>query len=492
MCDAFVVSGRQQWGRLFGYVSAHKIHVDDTVACPRTGDLVIYAQRPFARMPYTGSYISSAAGFFGGLWHAVLHFTGVFAIMSGMKRVLFISGEPSGDQHGAHVVRGLKARMPDLDAYGVGGPDMQAEGLRLIHDITELSVIGLVEVAKSYFRLKAVFDDLVRHVDADRPDAVVLIDYPGFNLRLATVLKKKHPNLPIIYFVSPQIWAWGHRRIHLIRRVVDLMLVLFPFEVDVYEKGGRWVMKDGRLSIREHHFWRASRLRVRYVGHPVALKLRTFKPDADFAARHEIPPGKRVITILSGSRPNEVRSIFPVMLRCSQELLRTHDDVFFLVSCARTELRQLLNEQMRAAGIAETTIHYRVVEGSMYDMVNVSELIICKSGTSAFEAALMLKPIFVLYRVNFFTALVAKLVLRIPFFNLANIIAGHMVVPEFIQYQMTPRHILPAVQKYLDDKTMYKRTVDELASVRSQFEHGDTGARAAEEICEFMKWGRGE
>jgi len=409
-----------------------------------------------------------------------------------MKRVLFISGEPSGDQHGAHVVRGLKKLVPDLDAYGVGGPDMEAEGLRLIHDITELSVIGLVEVAKSYFRLKAVFDDLVRHVDADRPDAVVLIDYPGFNLRLAAVLKKKHPALRIIYFVSPQIWAWGHRRIHAIRRVVDLMLVLFPFEVDVYEKGGRWVMKDGMLSIREHHFWRPSSLRVRYVGHPVALKLRTYSPDAGFAERHGIPAGKRIVTLLSGSRPNEVRTIFPIMLECSERLRRGRKDVFFIVSCARKELRPLVEAELKAAGIADDGAQYRVVEGSMYDMVNLAELVICKSGTSAFEAALMLKPIIVLYRVRFFTALVAKLVLRIPFFNLANIIAGRMIVPEFIQYQMTPRHIVPAVERYLDDKELYRQTIAELAKVRAQFEQGDTGARAAEEICGMMGWGTTE
>lgn len=247
-------------------------------------------------------------------------------------------------------------------------------------------------------------------------------------------------------------------------------------------------MQNGRLSIREHHFWRPSNLRVRYVGHPVALKLRTFTPDAGFSARQGIPSGKRVVTLLSGSRPDEVRSIFPVMLQCSRELLRTRADVFFLISCARTELRELLNEQMRAAGIAPDDPHYRIVEGAMYDLINVSELIICKSGTSAFEAALMLKPIFVLYRVNFFTALAAKIVLRIPFFNLANIIAGRMIVPEFIQYQMTPRHIVPTVQNYLDDKSVYKRTVDELANVRTQFEHGDTGARAAEEICSCMGW----
>ncbi|NLF38099.1 hypothetical protein GX586_01550 [bacterium] len=407
-----------------------------------------------------------------------------------MKRILFIAGEASGDQHGAFVVRALKRRMPDADLYGVGGDDMRAAGLRLIHNITELSVIGLVEVAKSYFRLKAVFDDLLRHVDSDRPDAVVLIDYPGFNLRIAKRIKAAHPGLPIIYYTSPQIWAWGHRRIYTIRRVVDLMLVLFPFEVDVYEKGGKWLVTGDTIAIKEHHFWRPSHLRVRYVGHPKVRLIEAFTPDPAFRTVHDIPTGRRIIALLSGSRENEIRTIFPVALQCAERIRKERPDTFFLISCAREQLRPLLDAQIHRAGIHDFAGAYRIVTGSMHDVIHCADMVICKSGTSAFEAALMLKPIFVLYRVNFITSIAARIVIKIPFANLANIIAGRRVVPEFLQEKMTPGHIVPAIEHYLDEPALYARTVADLRAVRDTLGRQDSGERAAEEIMAYMKMTR--
>jgi len=403
--------------------------------------------------------------------------------------MLFVAGEPSGDQHGAHLVRALTSRVSDLDAYGVGGPEMEAAGLRLVHNITELSVIGLVEVAKNYFRLKRVFNDLLRRLDADRPDAVVLIDYPGFNLRLAKRIKKAHPDLPVIYFVSPQIWAWGHRRIHTIRRVVDLMLVLFPFEVDVYEKGGRWVVRDNdTISIREHHFHRRSNLIVKHVGHPLTATFESFTPDESFLASLDIPEGRRIVALLPGSRENEVTIILPVMLECAQRLREEFSDLFFIISCARPGLRDMIDGEIRRAGIADFRAHFRVAPNSMYDIAHHAELVLVASGTAAFEAALMHKPILVLYKINYVTFLVARALFTIPFINLANIIAGRRVVPEFIQHEMTAERIVPVARQYLADAAFYERTVEELKRVRDTLGHGNAGANAAREVCAFMKW----
>ena len=405
-----------------------------------------------------------------------------------MKKILFVSGEPSGDHCGSYLVRELKKMFPDLDAYGVGGPDMEAVGLRLIHNITELSVIGVIEVVKHYPRLRKVFYDLLKHVDEDKPDAVVLIDYPGFNLRLAKKIKKKHPDLPVLYFVSPQIWAWGHRRIYTIRRVVDLMMVLFPFEVDVYEKGGRWQVDGDTIKIKEHTFLKQSKMQATYVGHWITGKIEAFTPDPAFAQTHAIPENKRCIAILPGSRDNEIKNIFPVMLKSAEQLRAKMPDLFFLVSCARPGLNDMLNETLKTMNISDVASHYRIIPGSMYDIITKSDISIVTSGTAAFEAALLGKPLLVLYWLNYISIILAGLVVKLPFINLANIIAGRRIVPEFIQLKMKPKHIVPAAEQYLTDKKLYDETVKNLNDVREILGHGDTGARAAEEVCGFMGW----
>lgn len=403
-------------------------------------------------------------------------------------KILFVAGEPSGDEHGSHLVKALLKRLPDLDAYGIGGPLMEKEGLRLIHNITELSVIGLIEVAKSYPRLKRVFNDILKHVDDDRPDAVVFIDYPGFNLRLAKKIKKAHPEIPVIYFVSPQLWAWGHRRIHTVRKVVNLMLVFFPFEVDVYNKGGKWIVHDNdTISIATHKFHTKSDLLVKHVGHPLISKLESFVPDDTFLVKHNIPGNKRLIALLPGSRENEIKKILPVLLDSALKLKNEVPDLFFVLSCARPGLKELILDELNQSGIKLPSDYLRVVDNSMYDIVHNSEIALVTSGTAAFEAALSLKPVLVLYRMNFISFAVARALFKIPFINLANIIAGKRIVPEFIQHQMTSERIVPVAKKYLSDKNYYDKTVQELKKVHEDLCHGDAGENAAEEICKYLK-----
>ena len=404
-----------------------------------------------------------------------------------MKKILFIAGEPSGDQHAAPLISAIKKRMPELDAFGVGGPQMEKAGLRLIHNITELSVIGIIEPIKNLPRLFKIRNDLLRHVEIEKPDAIVFIDYPGFNIRLAKKTKKLFPEIPVIYFVSPQIWAWGHRRIHAIRRVVDLMLVFFPFEVDVYNKGGKWVVENDTISIKEHHFIRKSNMVVKCVGHPLTAKLKSFVPDNSFLNSINVPNDKCIIGILPGSRDNEIKKILPVMLQSAEKLREKNDDLFFIISCARPGLKNLIAEKIKEAGITDFDKFYRVVPESMYDIAYNSKLIIVTSGTAALETALMHKPVLVLYKANFITFCIGRALFSIPFINLANIIAGKRIVPEFIQHQMTPERIVPVAEKYLTDKNFYNKTVEEIKKVHDLIGHGNTGELAAEEICKFLK-----
>jgi lipid-A-disaccharide synthase len=410
------------------------------------------------------------------------------ALHDNMKRILFVAGEPSGDMNGAYVVRALKACVSDLDAYGVGGPEMDAVGFRSIHNITELSVIGAIEPIRHFPRLKRVFDDLLQRIATDTPDAVVLIDYPGFNLRLAKRIKRAHPSLPVIYFISPQIWAWGHRRIHTIRRVIDLMLVLFPFEVDVYEKGGRWREHNGRWVIREHHFWRPSPMQTRYVGHPLVHRLERFVPDADFRTRHGVDADRPIVALLPGSRANEITTIFPVMLQATELLRQQMPEVQILISCGQPGLEPLMHRVVARASIADFAQHYRIIPQALHNIVHISDLVIAKSGTSAFEAALLLKPVLVLYRIHWIGAMLLRRLASIPYVNLANIIAGRRIVPEFLQEQMQPAAVAASALRLLQNRDAYATVVRDLRAVREVLGHGDPGARAAHEICRFLDW----
>lgn len=404
-----------------------------------------------------------------------------------MKKLLLIAGEPSGDHSGAYVVRALRQRLPGVELYGVGGGDMHAAGLRLIHNITELSVIGLVEPLIHLPRLLRVRNDLLRHIAADQPDAVIFIDYPGFNLHLAKRIKRRWPHIPIIYFISPQIWAYWHWRIYTIRRVVDLMLVMFPFEVEVYEKNGRFVAGAEGLRIEGPGWRRPAPLQVRCVGHWITAKIAHFRPDPAFRQREHIPDDRVIIALLAGSRQNEITTIFPVMLQAAERLRQTHPELLFLISCSRPALRPLIDDVVAHGGIRDFTAAYRISDAAMYDVVHQAHVVIAKSGTSAFEATLFHKPVIVLYRINWFSALVLRLLARIPYVNLANIIAGRAVVPELLQEHMTAERVAAAVEAYLRDPSLYERTVRELERVHDTLGHGEAGERAAEEIMSFLR-----
>ena len=398
------------------------------------------------------------------------------------KKIFFVAGEPSGDLCGSFAVKALKEARPDLEIYGVGGPEMEKAGMRLTNNITELSIIGVVEVIKHYPRIRRVFHAVLDTVEKDLPDAVCFIDYPGFNLALAKKLHKKYPNLPLIYLVSPQIWAWGHNRINTLRECISLMLVLFPFEVEVYEKGGEWEVRNDTLRIKEHKFKKPSKMRVAHIGHWITGRINAFEPDADFATKNNLPINREFVALLPGSRENEVKKIFPTMLASAEEIREKRPSVFFLISCARPSLQPLLEKAIAKANIQNFENNYRLIPEGMYDIVNLSRITLVTSGTAAFESALLEKPILVLYYLNYVSFFLARFVMKIPFINLCNIIAGRRIVPEFIQYQMTKERIVPTALKYLENPEAYAKTVADIKEVKASLGGKDLGKRAAEEI----------
>ncbi|MFA5260149.1 MAG: lipid-A-disaccharide synthase, partial [Candidatus Omnitrophota bacterium] len=212
-------------------------------------------------------------------------------------RFIIVAGEASGDMHAAHLVRAIKERCPQASFSGLGGPKMADEGVTLLTDLTRLAVIGFVEVLKHYLEFKKIFRALLTHIQDTQPDAVILVDYPGFNLRLAPEIKKL--GIRVIYYISPQVWAWKEKRVQTIRDYTDRLLVLFPFEKGFYAR---------------HH------IDVTLVGHPLVDIVKTQEEPRDYLRNHGIPEGNIVIGLLPGSRQNEIDNLLPVMLEAGHEI----------------------------------------------------------------------------------------------------------------------------------------------------------------------------
>jgi lipid-A-disaccharide synthase len=344
---------------------------------------------------------------------------------------MFIAGEASGDAHAAELIKALRAQSPDIIVFGAGGPKMQAAGMELLLDLTEHAVVGLVEVLKNYNKFRRIFWDLVHEAENRKPDAVVLVDFPGFNLRFAAQMKKR--GIKVIYYISPQLWAWHASRARQIERDVELMLTIFPFEKDWYAK-------------------HAPRLKVEFVGHPFAERMR----DEGGGMKQE---GK-LILLLPGSREREVKKIWPIM---TQVVERMPSDVAFVAAA--------VNEQM-AAMIRHPRVKVEV--GNAQELMQRAALAVTASGTATMECAFYDCPMIVVYKVNWLTYLVGRMVVTVNWLAMPNVIAGRTIVPEFIQGDAKPDRITAVARELLENSSKREAMQKELAAVVSSL--GGTGA----------------
>ena len=310
--------------------------------------------------------------------------------------LMFIAGEASGDAHAAELIKALRAQDPEVRIFGAGGLKMQAAGMELLLDLTEHAVVGLVEVLKNYGKFRRIFWDLVREAEKRKPEAVVLVDFPGFNLRFAAQMKKR--GIKVIYYISPQLWAWHASRAKQIERDVDLMLCIFPFEKDWYAK-------------------HAPKLRVEFVGHPFAEKL---KAEAGGIERE-----KKLVLLLPGSREREVAKIFPIMAGIVDRM--PHDLEF---------IAAVVNEQSATMMMNHPRI--KVESRTAHELMQHATLAITASGTATMECAFYGCPMIVVYKVNWLTYLIGRLVVKVNWLAMPNVIAGHEIVPEFIQHAAKP------------------------------------------------------
>jgi lipid-A-disaccharide synthase len=372
--------------------------------------------------------------------------------------IYFVAGEVSADNHGAALMRSLRVLDPELKFIGRGGPQMQeVAGAQFKNWIGDAAVLGLWEVLRKYGYFREQFRQTLNEIQESKPDAVVLIDYPGFNLRLGRSLRKQLQRHKTIYYISPQVWAWNRGRIKRMAHFIDLVLCIFPFETDLYAASG---------------------LRAVFVGHPMIERLEAQKIDT-----HR---DQNLIGLFPGSRSREVRKIFPVMIQVARRLLQLNPTLRFQVAAASEELAGEMSEMLRVEQLADReTIEIAV--GQTAAIMQRAFAGMVASGSATLEAAYFGMPFVLIYKVAWPTYVAARLVVNVDFLGMPNLLAGKEVVPEFIQHEARPDAIVKAVRLLMEDSPARDRMISDFdATVRKL---GGTGAseRAAQAILEELQ-----
>jgi lipid-A-disaccharide synthase len=366
-----------------------------------------------------------------------------------MMKLAVVAGEASGDLHASEVVRELKKLAPGLTSFGIGGDLLAREGTLLLKHASEMGIVGLFNVIRHLPMFRRAFSDLIARIEAERPDAVLLVDYPDFNLRVAR--RCKELGLRVIYYISPQLWAWRSGRVRHIARYVDHMLVIFPFEEEFY---------------RKHD------VPVTYVGHPLVEQLSGVR-------RSERKLDRLRIALLPGSRRHEVETLLPPMLEAVQILRRERDVEPYLIQAPTIE-HDYLEAIMKQAGVDVPILPHDGGEG-----VAAADVALSSSGTATLEAALLGTPVVVMYRLSRATYLLARRLVKLPHFSLVNIVAGKRVVPELIQGDVNGARIAEEVRT-LVEPAHYDHVRAELLAIREKLGEPGTAERAARVVHEMM------
>ncbi len=372
------------------------------------------------------------------------------------KNILMIAGEVSGDYIGAALIVELRKLEPDINVYGLGGDRMKEAGMNILYHIKRMAFLGFAEVVKHLPFIKQVQSDLIQVIKAENIKYAVLIDYPGFNLNFAK--KLKHIGVKIIYYISPQIWAWGGGRIKKIKRLVDKMLVVFPFEEDLYKKNN---------------------VNVELVGHPLIERIHEYK----FLNREELWKKfnfdeKEILLVMPGSREHEVEKIFPEVIKAA-ERIASEFNLQIVVACSTNIDEDVFNNSADSK-------KFTVVKGFTYDLMKYAKLGIIKSGTSTLEAGLFELPMVIVYKTSKLTYLIGKNLVRVDNIGMANIISGEKVVPELIQNDVNENTIYSECKKILTDKILYENIKRKFNLLKEKLGSAGASARAAKIINSIL------
>jgi len=357
-----------------------------------------------------------------------------------MKRVMLVAGEASGDLHAAKLAAGVLARRPDVQFFGIGGTEMRKAGVDVLIDSADLAVVGLIEVLA---HRKVIFGALNRMREllrTDPPDLLILTDYPDFNLRLAQTAKQL--GIKVLYYISPQVWAWREGRVKTIRERVDMMAVVFPFEETFYQK---------------------HQVPVRYVGHPLSEEVFASADRNSLLLEFGLDPQKKTVGLFPGSRQSEIRRLLPIILAAATQLKQDYPELQFLLPIAST---------LKAEDFAPYLVDYealaiKMIAGRSYDVMEACDAIITVSGTVTLEIALLGKPMVIINKLAWLSYHVVKSMFKLDYIGLCNIVANERLVPELIQNDARPEKIVAEIEKMLFDEAYRDGIREKLSRVKN-------------------------
>lgn len=359
--------------------------------------------------------------------------------------LLIIAGEPSGDMHAAKLVQELRSTQPHLEISAMGGDQLAAAGANIIVDCKELAVVGAIEVLKAWRQIRNAFQKIKNHILEQKPKTVILVDYPGFNIRMAKFAKQH--NCRVVYYISPQVWAWNQRRVYKLKKWVDVMAVIFPFEVT---------------------FFKQFNIDAKFVGHPLAEKpLCSLTPD-EAKKKLNLSQNYPVIALIPGSRNSEVHTLLPALLDAAKQLYATNLSLQFILPKANSIDSTWLNEQL-----ATCPVPIKITTEDRYTSMQAADIAIAASGTVTLELALLEKPMIIIYKTNPITFWLGKKVIKLKFLGLPNIIAGKSIVPELLQSEMTAENISQQTQALLTNSELYSGQKKTLAQIHYHLKDED-------------------
>lgn len=359
--------------------------------------------------------------------------------MPNVNRIVIVAGEESGDHHAADLVRQLKTVYPNLEVSGIGGKHLKAAGAHLISDLARYAVTGLTEIIPFLRIFHKALQDIKLHLSAQKPDLLILVDYPAFNLRLAKYAKKKL-GLKIIYYISPQIWAWKGKRIHLIKECVDRMAVIFPFEKTIYEKAG---------------------VPVSFVGHPLIKKVESAQDKVSSRTSLRLPLNEQIIALLPGSRNSEIERHLPILVDTAKLLTKSYSKLQFVIPIAGT-----INPDKVKAYFNNQDLTITFIQGHALECMSSADFVIVASGTASLECALLEKPMCIIYKSSFLTYIAAMHFIKVKFLGLCNLLANKMMVPEFLQYDCNAIELSRYISNFHNDLNQPQSMINQLTTLK--------------------------
>jgi len=379
--------------------------------------------------------------------------------MAQIKKIFIVCGEPSGDLLAGSLAREIKKLDPGIKISGVGGTSLKNSGAEIFCDIKELSVMGFFDVLKKLPKFLKLKQLLLGKIRLDEPAAIILVDFSGFNLRLAKAINKR---IPVIYYVSPQVWASRENRVNSIRDFISKMIVLFKFEEEFYKKRG---------------------IQADWVGHPLLSLVQPGMEKQELIKNLGLDPSYKIVALLPGSRKQEIKQLLPLMLKAGQLINKEAPDTQFIIAKSPNLDARIYRDECDKYN----SLNLKIVDGKTYDCLNIADFCLVCSGTATLETAIMQKPFLIVYKMNLLNYLLYRPQVKIPYIGIVNIVAGKKIVPEFIQFNAQPEKIARACLGFLQDPRQTKRMLEDLAYLKSILGEPGAAERAAKIILDFLQ-----